>query len=123
MSKRAARSLYGSAGRVGQESGCIGCSKTVGSGNARVWGLLLMPRRTSSGKKTKIASFEDQVKGTMPAHEMYAIANKEGLMDGPNTTARGRKAAKSEGDGHGAIAVHTSMANTGMFDAKHKRKF
>jgi hypothetical protein len=53
-----------------------------------------MPRYTASGKKTKLADFEDQVKGTMPDHELYAIANKEGLMHGNKATAHGRAAAK-----------------------------
>lgn len=104
-----------------------------------------MPRRTPSGKKTKLASFEGQVKGTMPDHELYAIANKEGLMHGNKATAKGKKAAKDpdgdhdaspkksvkspergyphEGGGQGAIAVHPSVSGIGMFDNHHKRKF
>jgi hypothetical protein len=52
-----------------------------------------MPRLTPSGKKTKLADFEDQLKGTMPDHELYAIANKEGLMHGNKATRRGARAA------------------------------
>lgn len=52
-----------------------------------------MPRRTPSGRKTKLADFEDQVTGKMPASEMYAIANKEGLMRGNKATSRGASAA------------------------------
>lgn len=55
-----------------------------------------MPRKTPSGKKTKLADFEDQVQGTMPSREMYAIANKEGLMRGNKATPRGASAAKSK---------------------------
>ena len=56
-----------------------------------------MPKRTPSGKKTKIASFEEKVKASsLPGgeREKYAIANKVGLMRGNKTTARGRKAAR-----------------------------
>jgi len=56
-----------------------------------------MPRRTPSGKKTKLASFEDKVsEGSLPGgkREKYAIANKEGLMRGNKPTARGMRAAK-----------------------------
>lgn len=55
-----------------------------------------MPRLTPSGKKTKLASFEDQVKpNSLPGgkSEVYAIANKEGLMHGNKATAQGRRAA------------------------------
>jgi hypothetical protein len=57
----------------------------------------LMPKRTPSGKKTKIASFEEKVKASsLPGgeREKYAIANKVGLMRGSKPTARGRKAAR-----------------------------
>jgi hypothetical protein len=57
----------------------------------------LMPKRTPSGKKTKIASFEEKVKASaLPGgeREKYAIANKVGLMRGNKPTARGRKAAR-----------------------------
>lgn len=56
-----------------------------------------MPKRTPSGKKTKIADFEDKVKASnLPGgeREKYAIANKIGLMHGSRTTARGASAAK-----------------------------
>lgn len=56
-----------------------------------------MPRRTPSGRKTKLADFEDRVKGTMPEHEEYAIANKVGLMRGNKATRRGASAAKLHG--------------------------
>jgi hypothetical protein len=55
-----------------------------------------MPLRTPSGKLTKLGDYERQVKGTMPDSEMYAIANKEGLMRGNKATAKGRK-GKSPG--------------------------
>jgi hypothetical protein len=55
-----------------------------------------MPKRTPSGRPTKIGDFESKVKGKMPDHEMYAIANKEGLMRGNKTTRRGASAAKSK---------------------------
>ena len=55
-----------------------------------------MPKRTRTGKMTKMGSFESKVKGKMPDHEMYAIANKEGLMRGNKTTAKGARAAKSK---------------------------
>jgi hypothetical protein len=56
-----------------------------------------MPRKTASGRKTKLASFEDKVSAAkLPGgkSEKYAIANKVGLMRGSRTTARGRMAAK-----------------------------
>lgn len=56
-----------------------------------------MPRRTASGRKTKIASFEDKVKASdLPGgeREKYAIANKIGLKRGSKTTARGRAPAR-----------------------------
>ena len=56
-----------------------------------------MPRRTKSGKKTKLADFEDRVSASrLPGgeREKYAIANKVGLMRGSKATARGRMAAK-----------------------------
>lgn len=52
-----------------------------------------MPLRTRSGRLTKLGDFERQVKGTMPAHEMYAIANKDNLMRGNKATAHGASAA------------------------------
>jgi hypothetical protein len=56
-----------------------------------------MPRLTPSGKKTKLASFEDKVDASkLPGgkSEKYAIANKVGLMRGNKATARGKQAAK-----------------------------
>ena len=56
-----------------------------------------MPKRTPSGKKTKIASFEEKVKASsLPGgeREKYAIANKIGLKRGSKTTARGRAPAR-----------------------------
>ena len=58
-----------------------------------------MPRLTPSGKKTKLASFEDKVSASsLPGgeSEKYAIANKVGLMHGNKATARGKMAAASE---------------------------
>lgn len=58
-----------------------------------------MPRKTPSGRKTKIASFEDKVKAsTLPGgeREKYAIANKIGLKRGSKTTARGRMPARKK---------------------------
>lgn len=58
-----------------------------------------MPRRTPSGRKTKIGDFEDKVKASrLPGgeREKYAIANKVGLMRGNQATAKGRKAAKGK---------------------------
>lgn len=58
-----------------------------------------MPRRTASGRKTKIADFEDKVKASkLPGgkREKFAIANKIGLMRGNKTTARGRSAARKK---------------------------
>ena len=52
-----------------------------------------MPKYTPSGKLTKLGDFENQVKGKMPEHEMYAIANKEGLMHGNKATSHGKRAA------------------------------
>ena len=45
-------------------------------------------------KGSKIDSFEKQVKGKMPKSEMYAIANKDGLMRGNKVTAKGARKAK-----------------------------
>lgn len=56
-----------------------------------------MPLVTPSGKPTKLGSFESKVKGKMPDSEMYAIANKQGLMRGNKATARGKQPAKSRG--------------------------
>jgi hypothetical protein len=56
-----------------------------------------MPRLTPSGKKTKLASFEDKVSASkLPGgeREKYAIANKVGLMRGNKATAKGKQAAK-----------------------------
>ena len=56
-----------------------------------------MPRRTASGRKTKLADFEDKVKASrLPGgeREKYAIANKVGLMRGNKATAKGKRAAK-----------------------------
>jgi hypothetical protein len=44
---------------------------------------------TKGGKLTKLGHFEQQVKGTMPDSEMYAIANKQGLMHGNKATSKG----------------------------------
>ena len=55
-----------------------------------------MPRYTSSGKLTKLGDFERQVKGTMPDHEMYAIANKDHLMRGNKATSKGARAASAK---------------------------
>lgn len=52
-----------------------------------------MPLRAASGKLTKLGDFERQVKGTMPDHEMYAIANKQGLMRGNKATKHGAATA------------------------------
>lgn len=68
-----------------------------------------MPLTTPSGKPTKLGSFESDVKGTMPEHEMYAIANKEGLMHGNKATARGARADKA-----GGIASHDNMRRANM---------
>lgn len=61
-----------------------------------------MPRMTKSGKKTKMASFEDKVDAKkLPGgeREKFAIANKIGLKRGSKTTAKGmRPAAKHHGD-------------------------
>lgn len=56
-----------------------------------------MPKRTKSGKLTKIGDFERKLRGKMPDSEMYAIANKEGLKRGNKDTARGMMAAGSKG--------------------------
>lgn len=56
-----------------------------------------MPRRTPSGRKTKLADFEDKVSSSsLPGgkREKFAIANKVGLMRGSKATARGKSAAK-----------------------------
>lgn len=58
-----------------------------------------MPTRTASGKKTKIASFEEKVDASkLPGgeREKYAIANIVGLKRGSKTTARGKQAAKAK---------------------------
>lgn len=58
-----------------------------------------MPRRTKSGKKTKMADFEDKVDASkLPGgeREKYAIANKIGLKRGSKTTARGMAPAASK---------------------------
>lgn len=58
-----------------------------------------MPKKTPSGKMTKIADFENKVKASkLPGgkNEKYAIANKVGLMTGNKVTARGAMAAKSK---------------------------
>jgi len=55
-----------------------------------------MPKRTKSGRMTKIGSFEQKVKASdLPGgeREKYAIANKIGLKRGSKTTARGRRPA------------------------------
>ncbi len=56
-----------------------------------------MPRLTPSGKKTKLADFEDKVQASkLPGgkSEKYAIANKVGLMRGNRATRKGASAAK-----------------------------
>lgn len=55
-----------------------------------------MPKFTPSGKLTKLGDFERKVKGTMPDHEMYAIANKQGLMHGNQATAHGKLTARDQ---------------------------
>ena len=58
-----------------------------------------MPKRTKSGRLTKIGSFEQKVRASdLPGgeREKYAIANKVGLMRGNKTTARGRRAARKK---------------------------
>lgn len=60
-----------------------------------------MPRMTKSGKKTKMASFEDKVDAKkLPGgeREKFAIANKIGLKRGSKTTAKGMRPAKRGGD-------------------------
>jgi hypothetical protein len=54
-----------------------------------------MPLITPSGKPTKLGHFESRVKGKMPDSEMYAIANKQGLMHGNRATAKGARASTS----------------------------
>jgi hypothetical protein len=56
-----------------------------------------LPKFTPSGKPTKLGHFESQVKGTMPDHEMYAIANKVGLMHGNKATPKGTRASSTAG--------------------------
>jgi hypothetical protein len=59
-----------------------------------------MPRRTPSGKLTKLGDFEDKVDASkLPGgtREKYAIANKVGLMRGNKATAKGRAPAKAGG--------------------------
>lgn len=56
-----------------------------------------MPKRTRSGRLTKIGSFEQKVRASdLPGgeREKYAIANIVGLKRGSKTTARGRAPAK-----------------------------
>ena len=58
-----------------------------------------MPRKTKSGRKTKMASFEDKVDASkLPGgeREKYAIANKIGLKRGSKTTAKGMRPAKKK---------------------------
>lgn len=58
-----------------------------------------MPKRTPSGKMTKLGDFERKVSGkNLPGgeREKYAIANKIGLMRGNKATSRGRMAAKKK---------------------------
>jgi hypothetical protein len=43
---------------------------------------------------SKVAAAEKAMRGKMPASEMYAILNKEGLKRGNKDTAKGRQAAK-----------------------------
>ena len=73
------------------------------SGFAGITTRRKMPKRTKSGRKTKIASFEEKVDASkLPGgeREKYAIANKIGLKHGSKTTARGmRPASKKRGRG------------------------
>jgi hypothetical protein len=62
-----------------------------------------MPLTTPSGGLTKLGDFEHHVKGTMPAHEMYAIANRIGLMHGNKATERGGLAATFGHGSHHAV--------------------
>ncbi len=50
-----------------------------------------MPLKTASGAPTKLGHFESNVKGKMPDSEMYAIANKQGLMRGNKATSKGAR--------------------------------
>lgn len=57
-----------------------------------------MPRRTPSGKLTKLGDFENKVNANkLPGgeREKYAIANKIGLMRGNKATAKGRRPART----------------------------
>jgi hypothetical protein len=57
-----------------------------------------MPLRTASGAPTKLGHFEANVKGKMPESEMYAIANKQGLMHGNKATAKGARKSSTVGN-------------------------
>jgi hypothetical protein len=54
-----------------------------------------MPLRTKAGGLTKLGHFEQNVKGKMPDSEMYAIANKQGLMHGNKATSKGARASST----------------------------
>ena len=59
-----------------------------------------MPRRTPSGRKTKLADFENKVSArSLPGgkREKFAIANRAGLMHGNKATAKGARAMKPKG--------------------------
>lgn len=58
-----------------------------------------MPKRTKSGRLTKLGDFENKVKASkLPGgeREKYAIANKVGLMRGNKATAKGKRAARKK---------------------------
>jgi hypothetical protein len=57
-----------------------------------------MPLTTKSGAPTKLGHFESNVKGKMPASEMYAIANKQGLMHGNKATSKGARKSSTAGN-------------------------
>lgn len=58
-----------------------------------------MPRRTPSGRKTKLADVEDKLKKRYPGDPgaVYGTLNKVGLMHGNKATAKGARAMKPKG--------------------------
>lgn len=77
-----------------------------------------MPKRTPSGKLTKLGHFEQKVKGTMPDSEMYAIANQQGLMRGNKATDKGSKASTTVGKRKGPFRTGNNANKTRGYTGK-----
>lgn len=82
-----------------------------------------MPKREFAGPGTSFP-IPDKEHARLAISGATRSERAGNISESEETHIKSKARAKlGEGGGQGAIAVHPSMNGTGMFDAKHKRKY